>query len=125
MKIKKIQWILTAITAGLLTIAITILPRPTAAETVLITGANSGIGLEFTKQYAANGWTVIATYRRSQVPESLAKVTAEFKNVRVERMDVTRQDEIKALATRLKNVAIDVLINNAGVYRYDGETVPW
>ena len=35
------------------------------AQTVLVTGANSGIGLEFTKQYLARGWTVIATHRRS------------------------------------------------------------
>jgi NADPH:quinone reductase-like Zn-dependent oxidoreductase len=41
-----------------------------AADTLLITGANSGIGLEFAKQYAAKGGTVIATHRRSGVPKS-------------------------------------------------------
>ena len=59
------------------------------AETVLITGANAGIGLEFTKQYAARGATVIATHRRNQTPETLAALAAEYPNIRVERMDVS------------------------------------
>jgi len=85
-------------------------------ETVLITGANSGLGLEFVKQYAAKGWTVIATHRRNDLPESLAAVMAEHKNVRVERLDVADLTDIKAAAAKLKGVPIDVLINNAGVY---------
>lgn len=98
----------------LLTLALA--TRPAAAATVLITGANSGIGLEFTKQYAAKGWTVIATHRHSSTPATLAAVTAKFPNVRVERMDVTDIDGIKALAKKLQGVPIDVLLNNAGVY---------
>jgi len=89
---------------------------PAAAETVLITGANSGIGLEFTKQYAARGSTVIATHRRSEIPETLAEVMAEFPNVRVETLDVTSVEQAEALAGRLEGMPIDVLINNAGVY---------
>jgi NAD(P)-dependent dehydrogenase (short-subunit alcohol dehydrogenase family) len=89
---------------------------PVAADTVLITGANSGLGLELAKQYAAKGWTVIATHRRSEIPESLAAVIAEHPNVRVERMDVASIEEIEALAAKLEGVPIDVLINNAGVY---------
>lgn len=87
-----------------------------AAETVLITGANSGIGLEFTKQYAAKGWTVIATHRRSDIPESLAEVIAKFPNVRAETLDVTNVEQARALAAALGGTPIDVLINNAGVY---------
>jgi NAD(P)-dependent dehydrogenase (short-subunit alcohol dehydrogenase family) len=86
------------------------------ADTVLITGANSGIGLEFVKQYAAKGWSVIATSRRSGVPESLAAVVKDHKNVRVEKLDVTSQDDLKALTTKLNGEPIDLLINNAGVY---------
>ena len=85
-------------------------------ETVLITGANSGLGLEFVKQYAAKGWTVIATHRRNDLPESLAAVQALHKNVRVEHLDVADLADIKAAAAKLKGVAVDVLINNAGVY---------
>ncbi len=90
--------------------------RPLLADTVLITGANSGIGLEFAKQYAAKGWTVIATSRRSGVPESLAGVLKDHKNVRVEKLDVTSADDLKALTAKLNGEPIDLLINNAGVY---------
>jgi NAD(P)-dependent dehydrogenase (short-subunit alcohol dehydrogenase family) len=93
-----------------------VVPRSAHAETVLITGANSGIGLELVKQYAAKGWTVIATHRRSGVPESLASVIKDHKNVRVEHLDVTSADDLKALTTKLAGEPIDLLINNAGVY---------
>jgi NAD(P)-dependent dehydrogenase (short-subunit alcohol dehydrogenase family) len=87
------------------------------AETVLITRANSGLGLEFAKQYAAKGWNVIATHRRSGVPDTLAPLVAEHpETVRVERMDVASISEVEALAAKLAGVPIDVLINNAGVY---------
>jgi NAD(P)-dependent dehydrogenase (short-subunit alcohol dehydrogenase family) len=103
--------------AGLLiAIALGGAPNFARAETVLITGANSGIGLEFTKQYAAKGWTVIATHRRKQTPETLADVAAEFPKVRIESLDVTSVEQAQALAARLADAPIDVLINNAGVY---------
>jgi NAD(P)-dependent dehydrogenase (short-subunit alcohol dehydrogenase family) len=86
------------------------------AETVLITGANSGIGLEFARQYAARGWTVIATHRRTETPATLAELVAEFPQVRVETLDVTNVEQARALAAKLADVPIDVLINNAGVY---------
>jgi NAD(P)-dependent dehydrogenase (short-subunit alcohol dehydrogenase family) len=100
------------------------LPLSSMAQTVLITGANSGIGLEFTKQYAARGWTVIATHRRSDVPRSLARVMAEFDTVQVETMDVTDLEQIRALAEKLADVPIDLLINNAGVYNDRGVCAP-
>jgi NAD(P)-dependent dehydrogenase (short-subunit alcohol dehydrogenase family) len=91
-------------------------PAAATADTVLITGANSGLGLEFVKQYASKGWTVIATHRRDGVPESLAAVVAAHPSVRVERMDVSSIAEVRALAAKLEGVAVDVLINNAGIY---------
>jgi NAD(P)-dependent dehydrogenase (short-subunit alcohol dehydrogenase family) len=96
--------------------AVAVCSSSAAADTVLITGANSGIGLEFVKQYAAKGWTVIATSRRTGVPESLAGVIKDHKNVRVEKLDVTSPDDLKALTAKLNGEPIDVLINNAGVY---------
>jgi NAD(P)-dependent dehydrogenase (short-subunit alcohol dehydrogenase family) len=90
------------------------------AETVLVTGANSGIGLEFTKQYAARGWTVIATHRRSEVPATLAELSKKYPTLRIERVDVTDVEQVRALAARLAQVRIDVLINNAGVYNDRG-----
>ena len=89
---------------------------PTLAQTVLITGANSGLGLEFARQYAGAGWDVIATHRRSSTPATLVQLRDEFDSVRIERIDVTSEADSQALAQRLEGVAIDVLINNAGVY---------
>jgi NAD(P)-dependent dehydrogenase (short-subunit alcohol dehydrogenase family) len=89
---------------------------PALADTVLITGANSGLGLELARQYAEKDWTVIATHRRSSAPESLAALAAKHPKVRVERMDVSSMDEVRALAAKLEGVPIDVLINNAGIY---------
>jgi NAD(P)-dependent dehydrogenase (short-subunit alcohol dehydrogenase family) len=83
--------------------------------TVLITGSNRGIGLEFATQYAAKGWTVIATHRRDTVPESLKSLTEKYGSVSAERMDVGSHDEIDALAAKLRDTPIDVLINNAGI----------
>ena len=94
------------------------------AQTVLITGANSGIGLEFTKQYLARGWTVIATHRRSELPATLAELTRKYKTIRIERVDVTSVEQVRALASRLANVPVDVLINNAGVYNDRGVCAP-
>jgi NAD(P)-dependent dehydrogenase (short-subunit alcohol dehydrogenase family) len=91
-------------------------PGSSLAATVLITGANSGIGLELAREYADQGWTVIATHRRSSVPESLAALTARHRNVRVEHLDVTSASDLAALVTKLDGEPIDVLINNAGIY---------
>jgi NAD(P)-dependent dehydrogenase (short-subunit alcohol dehydrogenase family) len=88
------------------------------AETVLITGSNQGIGLEFAKEYAARGWTVIATHRRDMPPEELLRLQEQYPNkVRIEHLDVTDPAQIKALAARLKGQPIDVLLNNAAVTR--------
>jgi NAD(P)-dependent dehydrogenase (short-subunit alcohol dehydrogenase family) len=84
------------------------------ADTVLITGANSGLGLELAKQYAAGGWTVIGTHRREKEPESLTGLRKQYPSVRIERVDVTDAAQVAALGERLKGVPIDVLISNAG-----------
>jgi NAD(P)-dependent dehydrogenase (short-subunit alcohol dehydrogenase family) len=96
--------------------ALAALPPSAIADTVLITGANSGIGLEFAKEYAAKGWTVIATDRRSKTPRTLAALAARYPKVRIEQLDVTSIDQARSLARKLSGVPIDVLINNAGVY---------
>jgi NAD(P)-dependent dehydrogenase (short-subunit alcohol dehydrogenase family) len=95
-----------------------------AAQTVLITGANQGIGLEFAKEYAARGWTVIATHRRTSTPEELAKLAAKYPKVRIERMDVTDPAQIAALGAKLKGVPIDILLNNAGLVRTEPVNKP-
>jgi NAD(P)-dependent dehydrogenase (short-subunit alcohol dehydrogenase family) len=107
----------SALARLLVAAALGVAPTVAAAETVFITGANSGLGLEFSKQYAAKGWTIIATHRRSGMPESLAELVADYPGkIRVEELDVTNEVQAKALAAKLADVPIDILINNAGVY---------
>jgi NAD(P)-dependent dehydrogenase (short-subunit alcohol dehydrogenase family) len=110
---------LGCLTITLVAVAMSLCSRLALAETVLITGANQGIGLEFAKQYAARGWTVIATHRRPTTPEELAKLAEKFPKVRIERMDVTDAAQIESLGARLKGVPIDVLLSNAGLVRTD------
>jgi NAD(P)-dependent dehydrogenase (short-subunit alcohol dehydrogenase family) len=80
--------------------------------TVLITGANRGIGLELVRQYAADGWDVIATCRDPKDAGELKKLKGE---IRIETLEVTDQKQVKALAKKLKDADIDVLLNNAGM----------
>ena len=80
--------------------------------TVLVTGANRGIGLELARQYAADGWSVIATARDTKEAGELNKLKGE---IQIEKLEVTDQNQVKALAKKLKDVAIDVLLNNAGM----------
>jgi NAD(P)-dependent dehydrogenase (short-subunit alcohol dehydrogenase family) len=82
--------------------------------TVLITGANRGIGFEFVKQYTAKGWKVVATCRTPDKEANLAAFAAENNNVVIEQIDVTRHDMIDKVANKYKKQPIDVLINNAG-----------
>ena len=84
-------------------------------STVLVTGANRGIGLEFVRQYAEAGDRVIACARHPEAP-ALQKLCAAAKDrVSVHALDVTDPDAIAALATELRGQAIDILINNAGI----------
>jgi NAD(P)-dependent dehydrogenase (short-subunit alcohol dehydrogenase family) len=75
--------------------------------TVLITGANRGIGLEFARQYSQGGWTVIATVRDSS-PE------LDRLGVRVERLDMRDLDAVEAFGKAIES--LDLLIANAGTY---------
>jgi len=82
---------------------------------VLITGASRGLGLEFARQYASGGWTVIATCRAPEKAEVLQSLAAQNPNIRIEKLDVTDQTSIETLAEKLKNEPLDLLINNAGI----------
>jgi NAD(P)-dependent dehydrogenase (short-subunit alcohol dehydrogenase family) len=75
--------------------------------TVLITGANRGLGLEFARQYAADGWDVVATARE-------ASHELKALGVRVESLDMSDLDAVAGFGERLD--ALDLLIANAGTY---------
>ena len=79
--------------------------------TVLITGVNRGLGLEFTRQYRADGGDVIACCRRPGTSDSLNAL-----GVKVMELDVGDPASIDNLAAALKGTPIDILINNAGIW---------
>ncbi|MCW5698901.1 MAG: SDR family oxidoreductase [Rhodospirillales bacterium] len=81
--------------------------------TCLVTGANRGLGLEFVKQYAADGWEVLATCRHPEQANALKEVEG---NVHIYPLDVTDFARVEALGQSLRGHPIDVLINNAGKY---------
>ncbi|MDZ4347994.1 MAG: SDR family oxidoreductase [Xanthomonadaceae bacterium] len=87
-------------------------------QTVLITGANRGIGLEYARQFAAKGYRVIGTARNPAEAGELAEVAD-----RVEALDVADGDSVAALARRLDGLPIDILINNAGIFDRSDTTI--
>jgi len=89
-------------------------------STVLITGTNRGIGLEFTKQYAEAGWDVLACCREPGTANALNALTTQYANIKTFALNVANFTQVDALAQQLSNTAIDVLINNAGVYPSGG-----
>lgn len=86
-------------------------------KTLLITGANRGIGLEFCKQYAAAGWRVLACCREPGKADALNKLAARYPDlIQLHALTVTDHAQIEQLARTLADETIDLLINNAGVY---------
>ena len=77
---------------------------------VLITGANRGIGLEFARQYAADGWRVVATVRESS-PELSA-----IDGVHIEQLDMADLDAVAGFGARIDG-PLDLLIANAATYQ--------
>ena len=85
--------------------------------TVLITGANRGLGLALATAYAAGGAGVIATARAPAATPALAALALRHPGrVQVQALDVTDHTAIERLAAALAPEAIDVLIANAGIY---------
>ena len=85
------------------------------AKTVLVTGSNRGMGLEFVAQYAERGWSVIATSRSPSDDYDLIELAKDNPKIQIEQMDVTKTSEISNLAEKYQNQSIDLLINNAGM----------
>jgi NAD(P)-dependent dehydrogenase (short-subunit alcohol dehydrogenase family) len=82
----------------------------TEKPTVLVTGANRGIGLELARQYSAAGWQVIGTARKPAQAGELAAL-----GVRIVQLDVTDAASVARMAEEIGTQPIDILINNAGI----------
>ena len=83
--------------------------------TVLISGANRGIGLGLARSFAADGWRVLACCRRPEEAADLnALADAHAGTVSVHRLDVAEHDQVDVLAAELDGRPIDILVNNAG-----------
>lgn len=90
-------------------------------DTILITGCNRGIGLEFVKQYAQDDWRVYATCRQPDSAQELQSLSKRYPSISVHALNVDVEKEILALSEELSDIKIDVLLNNAGIYAAGGK----
>ena len=92
------------------------------AAAILITGANRGLGFEFARQYVADGWRVFAACRNPTTASELRRLaqgSGDLLNIIA--MDVTDAESVRNAAIQLNDVAIDVLINSAGIAGVPGQ----
>lgn len=83
---------------------------------LFITGANRGIGLEMVKQFSQAGWKVSACCRTPETADQLNALAKDNDQISLYALDVTDYQAVSDLANHLKGHAIDLLINNAGIY---------
>lgn len=84
--------------------------------TILVTGANRGLGIEFVEQYLNEGNEVIATYRNENSSMDLIEMGNERSNLKLLQLDVSSNKSLNSFAENLGDSPIDIFINNAGVY---------
>ncbi|MDH3633630.1 MAG: SDR family oxidoreductase [Gammaproteobacteria bacterium] len=89
-------------------------------RTILITGANRGIGLELTEQFAKDGWQVLACCRSPADAGELQALTEQGTAIEVHTLDVTNYEQMASLADQLRDRPIDILLSNAGIYGSKG-----
>lgn len=84
--------------------------------TILISGANKGLGLGFATRFARDGWRVLAACRQPDAAGELAALARTSDDrVRIDPLDVTDHDSIERYAAAVSSEAIDILFNNAGI----------
>jgi NAD(P)-dependent dehydrogenase (short-subunit alcohol dehydrogenase family) len=85
-------------------------------KTALITGANRGLGLGFTRHYLENGWQVIAASRSPGQSDDFREFESHFgSRLHCIDLDVSNEQSIAALPARSSGIELDLLVNNAGV----------
>ncbi|HSC18075.1 MAG TPA: SDR family oxidoreductase [Rhizomicrobium sp.] len=84
-------------------------------STVVVTGANRGIGLEFVRQYAKDGAKVIACAREPDKASELKEI-AGHSRIEIQQLDTSDFEACAALGKQLAGEPIDILVNNAGYY---------
>jgi len=93
------------------------------SKTVLITGANRGIGFSLAEKFLEEGHSVIATAREPDKAADLNKLGAKYAGrLRIEALDVAQPSTITALGQKLASLSIDILVNNAGVLGPERQT---
>jgi len=88
--------------------------------TILITGANRGIGLELSEQFAEDGWQVLACCRNPADARQLQALSERGLAIELHALDVTNYAQMATLADQLANQPIDILLSNAGIYGSKG-----
>ncbi len=83
--------------------------------TLLITGANRGLGLTFTKTFLEAGWNVHAGCRNPEKAVELKTLSEQHPGLEVHKLDVTNGLQVSSLARELRDKKLDLLLNNAGI----------
>lgn len=91
-------------------------------KSVLITGGNRGIGLEFIKTYAKLNWQLVVALKNPDSP-SIQSLKNEYKNIETIQLDVTNFSDYSKLENYFKNRSLDLLINNAGISGKSDQTI--
>jgi len=90
---------------------------------ILITGANRGLGLEFARQYANDGWEVLAASRQPEKSGDLNELAAQHPAISMHSLNVTDEKSIRELAGKLSRKPIDLLLHSSGVYPRKGQNI--
>ncbi len=85
-------------------------------NTLLVTGSNRGIGLEIVRHYAQLGWQVHACCRQPDQAQDLQALAQQTSAIQIHPLDISDETQIAALSAELKDISIDLLFNNAGIY---------